>query len=376
MSATFQRSCILAVSALGVSGYGDFYGYYHGYGGDYNFFAAASVSYDSSYDYQWEEGSVADYAGAEGSCPAEGMCGVANEEPETLAASRQAHSGRKPDSSSPPMQQPQDAGTPTLVRQSRVVKLKRLTPPARRPQEQHNPSWKSWRAEYQPAFVPSVGNSTKFRGVGLLKQAIPEDLRKQLVSAYFSQAPNCTSACKQQHAVDVAGSNFCGVTVSKQLADAVLQTAEKALRAASGEDLVVIPSHGSLFDQKVLAYGRGMVLHHHVDMDVAQLSATLHLADSGVTESWPLEGCYWDNKRQRHEACRAVHTQPGDIVYYQGARYEHGRPTAFQGDWMLVTGAHFTTRSWMNEAPQKIRQFYMEVGARFLSAMPDPPSHW
>lgn len=82
-------------------------------------------------------------------------------------------------------------------------------------------------------------------------------------------------------------------------------------------------------------YHRGTVLESHRDrLETHIISAIINI-DQQVNEDWPL--MIEDNYYRRHE----IFLHPGEMVFYEGGRLLHGRPTPLDGDCYANIFCHF-----------------------------------
>ncbi len=85
----------------------------------------------------------------------------------------------------------------------------------------------------------------------------------------------------------------------------------------------------------VRRYYRGALLESHIDTyNTHRISATLNI-DQQVDEPWPLY--VRDTFYRQH----AVYLEPGEMLLYEGARLEHGRPLPLQGDFYDSVFVHY-----------------------------------
>merc|ERR1712167_21675 len=82
------------------------------------------------------------------------------------------------------------------------------------------------------------------------------------------------------------------------------------------------------------------------------VSAVIQI-DQKVDEGWPLEVVH-PHKPGLYE----VYLQPGEIVLYEGARLQHGRPQRFVGTEFASIFSHFHPTWWTGEST-KINPHYM-----------------
>lgn len=81
-------------------------------------------------------------------------------------------------------------------------------------------------------------------------------------------------------------------------------------------------------------YQRGATLAMHADrIDTHQVSAIINVAQQ-VNTDWPI--CIQDHMGKSHE----VLLEPGEMLFYESARLEHGRPTPLNGDYYANIFTH------------------------------------
>lgn len=83
------------------------------------------------------------------------------------------------------------------------------------------------------------------------------------------------------------------------------------------------------------AYQRGCYLHNHVDRGFTHIISSTICVDARLDEPWPLfvEDIYGES----HE----VNLQPGEFLFYEGARLIHGRPWPLVGDYYVGMFVHY-----------------------------------
>merc|ERR1712151_617237 len=89
-------------------------------------------------------------------------------------------------------------------------------------------------------------------------------------------------------------------------------------------------------------YRRGSMLINHLDrQDTHVASAVIQVGQSGVDEGWPLEVVH-----PHKPGLKEVYMQPGEMVLYEGARLQHGRPMRFVGEEFGNIFSHFVPDNW------------------------------
>lgn len=83
------------------------------------------------------------------------------------------------------------------------------------------------------------------------------------------------------------------------------------------------------------AYQRGCYLHNHVDRSDTHVISSTICIDSRLEQPWPL--CIEDIYGESHQ----VNLQPGEFLFYEGARLLHGRPWPLVGDYYVGMFLHY-----------------------------------
>merc|ERR1712232_664434 len=209
--------------------------------------------------------------------------------------------------------------------------------------------------DVQPEVVPQAGPE---KGGGLLRQAIPQELQNTLLEE--AETRLSSEGCAWLNIVDrtafnqfnnAKGLEPCRVPImnaslpSNALSEVIRRT-HVLLEQWSGAPLAP-DNQNVVFADQFLLYPEGSVVQPHVDRpDKHQISATLVVGVEGMRDGWPLEVALWDRKRQRYSGAVALFAQPGDLVAYQGARWEHSRPRPLRGQSFMVFIMHFRVVGW------------------------------
>ncbi len=87
------------------------------------------------------------------------------------------------------------------------------------------------------------------------------------------------------------------------------------------------------------AYQRGCYLHNHVDRTNTHIISSTICIDSQLEQPWPLyiEDIYGESHQ--------VNLQPGEFLFYEGARLLHGRPWPLVGDYYVGMFVHYRPAS-------------------------------
>jgi prolyl 4-hydroxylase len=85
----------------------------------------------------------------------------------------------------------------------------------------------------------------------------------------------------------------------------------------------------------IRVYKRGSILKSHQDRLETHIISAIINVDQQVDKDWPLS--IDDNYYRNHE----VILKPGEIIFYEGGRLSHGRPTSLDGDSFANIFCHF-----------------------------------
>lgn len=83
------------------------------------------------------------------------------------------------------------------------------------------------------------------------------------------------------------------------------------------------------------AYQRGSYLHNHVDRGMTHIISSTICVDYQLDEPWPLY--VEDIFGEAHQ----VNLEPGEFLFYEGARLIHGRPWPLKGDYYIGMFVHY-----------------------------------
>jgi hypothetical protein len=90
----------------------------------------------------------------------------------------------------------------------------------------------------------------------------------------------------------------------------------------------------------IRVYKNNSALLNHVDVLETHVVSAIIQVDQDVDEDWPVEIVDHDGNRVRQVL------QPRDVVLYESASTEHGRPTNFRGRYFANVFAHFKPTDW------------------------------
>jgi len=85
----------------------------------------------------------------------------------------------------------------------------------------------------------------------------------------------------------------------------------------------------------IRVYKKGSVLVPHRDKLKTHIISAIINVDQEIDEEWPL--IIEDNYYRKHQ----VYLKPGEVIFYESARLEHGRPLPLEGDKFANIFCHF-----------------------------------
>jgi hypothetical protein len=110
--------------------------------------------------------------------------------------------------------------------------------------------------------------------------------------------------------------------------------------------------HSSTYGVRI--YRRGSMLINHLDRPDTHVASAVIQVGQRVDVGWPLEVV--------HPHCaglKEVYLQPGEMVLYEGARLQHGRPMRFQGEEFANIFSHFVPTSWRGMDSASVNPHYV-----------------
>ncbi|TYK64495.1 2OG-Fe(II) oxygenase [Colwellia echini] len=123
------------------------------------------------------------------------------------------------------------------------------------------------------------------------------------------------------------------VELSDTLREEIHNTMKPILEQWSGQKLAPTYVYG------IRVYFDGAVLKMHRDRIETHIISVILNVDQDVKQDWPLE--IEDNYYRKHQ----VMLKPGEMIFYEGARLSHGRPTPLKGNSYANIFCHFLPQS-------------------------------
>lgn len=90
-------------------------------------------------------------------------------------------------------------------------------------------------------------------------------------------------------------------------------------------------------------------LYVHVDRAATHIVSSTICVDCRLTKPWPLT--IEDLEGRTHE----VSIEPGEMVFFEGARLRHGRPYPLEGEYYANIFIHYTPLNWTLEPQDPVR---------------------
>ncbi len=188
------------------------------------------------------------------------------------------------------------------------------------------PEWLKKQTHEQQEQAP-------YCGLGFQKGRLPADLHSRMLENIEKNAP----LFRPENNINVINSTEPGIIPvlfyeDQEFNQAVLQALKPAHTTWSGMDLEEAACYG------FRAYQRGSYLHNHVDRTHTHIISSTICVDHRLKEPWPLYIEDVDGNPYQ------VDLEPGEFVFYEGARLIHGRPWPLNGDYHIGMFVHYRPR--------------------------------
>jgi prolyl 4-hydroxylase len=85
----------------------------------------------------------------------------------------------------------------------------------------------------------------------------------------------------------------------------------------------------------IRVYGEDAILEEHRDRETTHIVSAIINVDQNVDVDWPL--VIEDHHYRKHR----INLSPGEVIFYEGARLQHGRPKPLQGKEYANIFCHF-----------------------------------
>ena len=174
--------------------------------------------------------------------------------------------------------------------------------------------------EYIPAYTPQGFKKTT------IPQGLMRELKAVLAEAGQEQGMPEKGGClvsRDQGAPSEL------LDISDELRQRLFRELEPILENWCGKKLLASQIYG------IRRYHQGTSLDMHRDRPKTHIISAILNVEQNVEEGWPLE--IEDHGYRRHQ----VYMSPGDMLLYEGARLNHGRPTPLLGESFCNIFVHF-----------------------------------
>lgn len=175
-------------------------------------------------------------------------------------------------------------------------------------------------------------NIPNYTEIGFKKSELPKKLFRKITKFYRQNLSNQVSETVPGDFILSTGESASGssmVELPETLRQEIHACLKPRVEAWSGLDLE------STFVYGIRVYHDGAVLKEHRDRLGTHTFGVIINVDQDVNEDWPLS--IEDSYYRRHE----VILRPGEVIYYEGARLLHGRPTPLNGTGFANIFCHF-----------------------------------
>jgi len=166
---------------------------------------------------------------------------------------------------------------------------------------------------------------------GFKKTTLNKNLYNELIDFYIGMK----GEAKQEHVEgnfiqskdSDSPSNL--IELSEDLKDKIHKSLHKSLEEWSETKLIPTFVYG------IRDYKKGSVLVPHRDREKTHIISAIINIDQDLEEEWPL--VIEDHYYRRHQ----IYLQPGEVIFYEGAKLLHGRPDEMQGTSYANIFCHF-----------------------------------
>lgn len=189
------------------------------------------------------------------------------------------------------------------------------------------PEWLVQQTREQQAEAPDYG-------LGFTKGKLDSDLHQRMLDNIDKNAP----FFRPEHKINEISTTVSSVIPVLLHEDhdfnhTVMQTLQPAHTEWSGMQLNTAACYG------FRAYQRGSYLHNHVDRTQTHVVSSTICVDHRLEEPWPLYIEDIDGKPHQ------VDLEPGEYIFYEGARLIHGRPWPLKGDYYIGLFVHYSPQN-------------------------------
>jgi hypothetical protein len=179
----------------------------------------------------------------------------------------------------------------------------------------------------------AVRNKVPLLGLGFLKTKIDPALHERLLKHLHANIHKFKSEPPNEYLLTESKSAFPSMLYQdEEFNQQLLRELQKLHEEWSGLKLKRAACYG------IRIYQPGSYLYSHTDRETHVVSSTI-CVDHRLSNRWPLY--IEDLEGQPHE----IPVEPGEMVFFEGARLEHGRPYALDGEYYANIFVHYTPTS-------------------------------
>lgn len=185
------------------------------------------------------------------------------------------------------------------------------------------PAYLAARTQKQQAAAP-------YCGLGFKKGRLDAALHGRMMEKLAASVPQFRAEHKIE---EIRSENANAVPVlyfeDREFNDSVSKALQPAHEEWSGMRLEESACYG------FRVYQRGTYLHNHVDRTETHIISSTICIDHRLDSRWPLY--IEDIEGTPHQ----IDLEPGEFIYYEGARLLHGRPYPLNGDYYVGMFVHY-----------------------------------
>ncbi|MDC0361576.1 hypothetical protein OAN12_00850 [Halioglobus sp.] len=197
-----------------------------------------------------------------------------------------------------------------------------------KPQRMPTPAAIVKRTDANRAHVPSLGLS--FR-----KDRLAPSLWRPIADFFTAHLRDFQPEPANEHVKTTDSSGFPSLLYKDEAYNRELLLACQHLHEQwAGRPLRPAAAYG------IRCYQRGSYLHEHIDQIGTHVVSSTICVGHALDSPWPL--CIEDSEGKSHEIDMAA----GDILFFEGAHFRHGRPFALDGAWFANLYLHYTPLDW------------------------------
>ena len=168
--------------------------------------------------------------------------------------------------------------------------------------------------------------------IGFKKEKLDDQLFEKIKKFYISNLNNNQPEFVQGRYIEIQETGEAGsevVELSDELRKEIHNSLKPQLEAWSKTELLPTFVYG------IRVYKKGSVLIPHRDRLKTHIISAIINVDQEVDEKWPL--IIEDNYYRKHN----VFLNPGEVIFYESARLDHGRPLPLKGEKFANIFCHF-----------------------------------